>query len=142
MSDNDIPCNDEIVPDMKFLNSLIKGARNIFILWLISREKLHGYGLMSKINELSSDLPGDKTVHSSTIYPLLHKLEKDGLITSSQELNGNHKVKVYEITEDGLQMLNSIKYFIKQKREDNDLVLFFKDMILNDKVFTQNLGDE
>lgn len=32
-------CENENLLDTKFLNSLIRGARNIFLLWLISQKK-------------------------------------------------------------------------------------------------------
>lgn len=127
---------EEIMLNTKFHNALVKGVRNIFILWLISKEKIHGYGIMSILNKTHSDMSGKKAVHSSTIYPILHTLEKDGLIKSSQELNGNHKVKMYEITNKGLKMLDSLKQFMNKKRpENNMLISFFDDMLFNDNMF-------
>ncbi|WP_292474856.1 PadR family transcriptional regulator [Methanosphaera sp.] len=120
--------------ETKFLHSLMKGVRNIFLLWLISQEKIHGYAIISKINEIYSNM-GVKVVHGSTIYPLLHSLEKDGLIVSSEEYNGNHKVKMYEITERGIITLNSIKKFIKQRPSNDTLITYFDDMLFNDREF-------
>lgn len=120
--------------ETKFLHSLMKGVRNIFLLWLISQEKIHGYAIISKINEIYSNM-GVKVVHGSTIYPILHSLEKDGLIVSSEEYNGNHKVKMYEITERGIITLNSIKKFIKQRQSNDILITYFDDMLFNDREF-------
>lgn len=120
--------------ETKFLHSLMKGVRNIFLLWLISQEKIHGYAIISKINEIYSNM-GVKVVHGSTIYPILHSLEKDGLIVSSEEYNGNHKVKMYEITEKGIITLNSIKKFIKQRPSNDTLITYFNDMLFNDREF-------
>ncbi len=120
--------------ETKFLHSLMKGVRNIFLLWLISQEKIHGYAIISKINEIYSNM-GVKVVHGSTIYPILHSLEKDGLIVSSEEYNGNHKVKMYEITERGIITLNSIKKFIKQRPSNDTLITYFDDMLFNDREF-------
>lgn len=120
--------------ETKFLHSLMKGVRNIFLLWLISQEKMHGYAIISKINEIYSNM-GVKVVHGSTIYPLLHSLEKDGLIVSSEEYNGNHKVKLYEITEKGIVTLNSIKRVIKQRPENDTLMSYLDDMLFNDTEF-------
>ncbi|MDD6285580.1 PadR family transcriptional regulator [Candidatus Methanosphaera massiliense] len=125
----------------KFLNSLLRGARNIFLLWLISQKKIHGYGIMNVINEAAVTVPGEKVIHSSTIYPLLHSLENDGLIKSSEELNGNHKVKMYEITDEGVLTLNSIKQFIKERPENAKIISFIDDMIFNDKIFTKTGGE-
>ena len=125
--------------ETKFLHSLMKGVRNIFLLWLISQEKMHGYAIISKINEIYSNM-GVKVVHGSTIYPLLHSLEKDGLIVSSEEYNGNHKVKMYEITEKGIITLNSIKTFIKQRPENDTLISYLDDMLFNDTEFVFKEG--
>ena len=78
---------------------------------------------------------GVKVVHGSTIYPILHSLEKEGLIVSSEEYNGNHKVKMYEITERGIITLNSIKKFIKQRPSNDILITYFDDMLFNDREF-------
>lgn len=118
----------------KFLHSLIKGVRNVFLLWLLSKEKLHGYAIISKINEIYSFM-GEEVVHGSTIYPLLHSLEKDGLIISSEGLNGNHKVKMYEITEKGIFALNSIKHFINERPKDDILLKYLDEMVFGDEDF-------
>lgn len=125
--------------ETKFLHSLMKGVRNVFLLWLISQEKIHGYAIISKINEIYSNM-GVKVVHGSTIYPLLHSLENEGLIVSSEEYNGNHKVKSYEITEKGLVTLNSIKKFIKRRPENDILISYFDDMLFNDTEFVFKEG--
>ncbi|HEX7468289.1 MAG TPA: PadR family transcriptional regulator, partial [Methanobacterium sp.] len=44
--------------DMKLLRSM-KGFGKTMILWLISKDKIHGYELMNKMNELS---PSKKAV--------------------------------------------------------------------------------
>ncbi|RAP46333.1 MAG: hypothetical protein BZ135_03860 [Methanosphaera sp. rholeuAM6] len=125
--------------ETKFLHSLIKGVRNVFLLWLLSKEKMHGYAIISKINEIYKCM-GEKVVHGSTIYPLLHSLEKDGLIISSEGYNGNHKVKMYEITEKGVATLNSIKKVIKQRPENDTLMLYLDEMLFNDEEFVYEGG--
>lgn len=127
-----IPCECEI--HTKFLHSLTKGVRNIFLLWLLSKNKMHGYAIVSKINEYYEYM-GVKVVHGSTIYPLLHSLEKDGLIKSFEEYNGNKKVKVYQTTEKGITTLNSIKKFIKSRPENDIFKTYLDEMIFNEKEF-------
>ncbi len=127
-----IPCECEI--HTKFLHSLTKGVRNIFLLWLLSKNKMHGYAIVSKINEYYEYM-GVKVVHGSTIYPLLHSLEKDGLIKSFEEYNGNKKVKVYQTTEKGITTLNSIKKFLKSRPENDIFKTYLDEMIFNEKEF-------
>lgn len=130
----------EMIIETKFLHSLLKGVKNVFLLWLLSKEKMHGYALISKINEIYGYM-GVKVVHGSTIYPLLHSLEKDGLITSNEDFNGKHKVKTYEITEKGILTLNSIKRFIKQRPKNDTLITYLDEMIFNDEDFTYAGGE-
>ena len=48
----------------------------------------------------------------------------------------NDKVKMYEITNKGLKMLDSLKQFMHKKRpENNMLISFFDDMLFNDNMF-------
>ena len=124
----------------KFLHSLMKGGRNVFLLWLLNKEKLHGYAIISRINEIYSFM-GEEVVHGSTIYPLLHSLEKDGFIISSEGFNGNHKVKMYEITEKGVSTLNSIKHFIKERPKNDILLKYLDEMIFTDEDFVYEGGE-
>lgn len=129
----------------EFLYSLMKGVRRIFILWLISKEKIHGYALINIINEAVSQVPEAKVVHGSTIYPILHQLKQEGLITSSVELNGKKKVKAYEITDKGLELLNLIKKVVRSRPQNDIMLLFIKDMIFSKDHINedqQNLGGE
>ena len=88
----------------------MKGFGKTMILWLISKERTHGYELMSKMNEISPSQM--KTVRgTSKIYPILHDLEKAGLIEGTWEAHGKRKVKYYEITEEGIQHLIELKMF-------------------------------
>ncbi len=115
----------------------MKGPKSIIILWLISNEGMHGYKILSIINKMCSPDPDDKKVPSSIIYPILHRLEKKNLIKSHQELNGNHKVKKYHVTKEGLQELQKIKVSVKTNPGKDIMAMFIKDMFFNDKDFTQ-----
>ncbi len=93
--------------DLKLLRSM-KGFGKTMILWLISKERSHGYELMNKMNELSPS--AEETVRGpSKIYPVLHDLEEANLIEGTWELHGKRKVKYYEVTYEGIQTLNRIK---------------------------------
>ncbi len=124
-----------------FEKALLKGVRNVFLLWIISQKKIHGYGIISKLNESISSLSNKKVIHGSTVYPILHSLEKEGLIKSSMELNGKNEVKMYEITDEGIMMLNSLKQCIKSKPRNDYLISFMDDMMFNEKTFTLKGGD-
>lgn len=133
-SENVSTVEEHHVMNTKFIHSLLKGVRNVFLLWLLSKNKMHGYAIVSKINE-TYKYTGEKVVHGSTIYPLLHSLEKQGLIESSEEYNGNKKIKIYETTEKGIDTLNSLKQFIKSRPENDLFTTYLDEMIFNNEMF-------
>jgi DNA-binding PadR family transcriptional regulator len=81
-------------------------------LWIISKQTIHGYGIMKKLDEFFSfeDSECDIKINSSKVYPILSKMEDEGLIEGEWKINENNKrVKYYSITEDGKQALSNIK---------------------------------
>lgn len=139
-SENESINEEHSIRNSKFLHSLIKGVRNVFLLWLLSKNRMHGYAIISKINETYQYM-GVKVVHGSTIYPLLHSLEQEGLIESFEEYNGNKKIKSYEATEKGIETLNSIKDFIKSRPETDLFTTYLDEMIFDEDYFSYNGGE-
>ncbi|WP_407401901.1 PadR family transcriptional regulator [Chryseobacterium sp.] len=80
-------------------NSLYKGTLQNIILKLLSKEvKMYGYQMTRRAKELTE---GELEMTEGALYPLLHKLEADGLIFSeTQEVNGRSR-KYYLLTEKG-----------------------------------------
>ena len=111
--------------DIKLLRSM-KGFGKTMILWLISKDRIHGYELMTKMNEISPS--AEETVRGpSKIYPVLHDLEEAGLIEGTWGAQGKRKIKYYEITDDGIQTLNRIKR-VFQCHKTQILEEFWRDM--------------
>ncbi|REC73633.1 PadR family transcriptional regulator [Chryseobacterium elymi] len=80
-------------------NSLYKGTLQNIILKLLSKEvKMYGYQITQRAKELTD---GELEMTEGALYPLLHKLENDGMITSEvQKINGRDR-KYYLLTEKG-----------------------------------------
>ncbi|TZG00293.1 PadR family transcriptional regulator (plasmid) [Chryseobacterium panacisoli] len=80
-------------------NSLYKGTLQNIILKLLSKEiKMYGYQITQRAKELTE---GDLEMTEGALYPLLHKLEGDGMIISEiQKINGRDR-KYYLLTEKG-----------------------------------------
>lgn len=80
-------------------NSLYKGTLQNIILKLLSKEvKMYGYQITQRAKELTQ---GELEMTEGALYPLLHKLESDGIITSEvQKINGRDR-KYYLLTEKG-----------------------------------------
>jgi len=115
----------------KIFKHFSNGITRNLILWIISKENIHGYGIMKKLDEFFSfdDVNCDMTASSSKIYPILSKMEKNGLITGEWNINENNKrVKFYSITPDGLKLLNGIQSHMNQVASNPHWIEFFKDM--------------
>lgn len=93
--------------DKKMIRGFMRGFGKIMILWLISKKRQHGYEIMTQLHE-SAPYSG-KMPSASMIYPVLHKLEKNGLIKGTWEHHGKRKVKYYEITPEGEKSLERIR---------------------------------
>ncbi|MBQ9161504.1 MAG: helix-turn-helix transcriptional regulator [Methanobrevibacter sp.] len=89
----------------KLLKHFTNGFAHNLILWIISKETIHGYAIMKKLDEFFGSDEDFKNT-SSKLYPLLRKMEHNGLIEGEWGVNENNKrVKYYTITEDGKDVL-------------------------------------
>ena len=115
--------------EKKLMRGLMRGFGNTMILWLISQKRHHGYDIMTILHE-SSPLD-NKMPSASKIYPVLHDLEKHGLIEGTWEYQGKKKIKYYEITEDGQKTLSRFREMAQfAKKNQSSLWLdFMKDML-------------
>jgi DNA-binding PadR family transcriptional regulator len=115
----------------KFLKHFTNGIIHKLILWIISKEKIHGYGIMKKLEEFFSfeNSKCNVKINSSKIYPILSKMENEGLIFGEWKVNENNKrVKYYSITENGQQFLNEMQSHMNVIFNNPSWVNFFKDM--------------
>jgi transcriptional regulator len=82
---------------------LKKGSAETLILALLDEEPLHGYGLAKRIEEKSD---GALQFHVTSLYPILYRLEREGLVRSDwRQPEGERRRKYYELTGDGEAML-------------------------------------
>ena len=78
---------------------LFKGSLTTIVLQLLSdNKKMYGYEITKKVEELTG---GKMKLTEGALYPALHKLEADGLVTSSLEFIENRQRKYYRITSNG-----------------------------------------
>lgn len=76
----------------------LKGHLELLLLQVIDGAPLHGYQIVCAVRDRSGgtfDLP------EGTIYPALHRLEKQGLLASEWDETGPRRRRVYRITADG-----------------------------------------
>ena len=80
-------------------NDLLKGTlRTIVLKLLADNGRMYGYEITKKVEELSS---GKIKLTFGALYPVLHKLEADGHITTEKEYIGKRVRKYYTLSETG-----------------------------------------
>lgn len=85
------------------IKELARGTAEPLVLRVLVEGPQHGYGLLQAIRERSGAVL-DFT--EGTIYPLLHTLEEEGLVTAAWEtLPSGRRRKTYAITPAGQQHL-------------------------------------
>lgn len=85
--------------------SLMSGSTGMLILKLLSREDMYGYQMIENLAVLSDDTFNLK---AGTLYPLLHNLEENGLVSCYEAQAGQARVrKYYSITKEGKKFLES-----------------------------------
>lgn len=86
---------------------LMKGSTTTLVLTLLSRKKMYGYELIKELRIMSNGL---FELKEGTLYPILHSLERDGLVDSSWVgAEGSRKRKYYAITRRGRICLKNKK---------------------------------
>ena len=93
--------------------------RGTLILLVLSqlREPMYGYSLVRKLNDY--DVPMD----ANTLYPLMRRLESQGLLASQWDTSEAKPRKYYQITEDGLAVLEKTKAYWKTFSANVDSLL-------------------
>ncbi len=93
--------------------SLLQGFIQPALLLLLIESPAHGYDLANRLDDfgLADSDPGG-------IYRTLQKLEGDGFIESSWDTSGSGPArKVYEVTTEGHEFLNTWVAALKRNRE-------------------------
>jgi PadR family transcriptional regulator, regulatory protein PadR len=80
----------------------LNGVPELLLLRLLSARPMYGYELVQAIR-VSTD--GCLTFGEGCIYPILHRLEADGMLTSRRETVGGRDRFVYRVTPRGRAQL-------------------------------------
>ncbi len=86
-----------------------------FLIWRLKEKPMYGYSLVKELREMA--LSPSKI---SSVYAILSRLEKDGVIKGRREMSGARMRKVYQTTEKGWKIFMEIK-----KRRVKGLLLEF-----------------
>jgi DNA-binding PadR family transcriptional regulator len=84
---------------MNYSSELIKGTLKTIILKLLKENKrMYGYEITQKVK----DLTGNKIqLTEGALYPSLHALEAEGILTTETEFIGKRVRKYYTLSEEG-----------------------------------------
>jgi PadR family transcriptional regulator, regulatory protein PadR len=82
---------------------ILPGTLDLLILKAVSLGKLHGYGVLLRIEQISG---GALQIQQGALYPALYRLEHQGLIESDWGTSeNNRKAKFYSISKAGGKQL-------------------------------------
>ena len=88
---------------MSIKSGLLPGILDLLILKTISLSRLHGYGVMLRIQQISGDV---FSLRQGSLYPALNRLEHQGLIESEWgESETRRRAKYYRLTHAGRLLL-------------------------------------
>jgi PadR family transcriptional regulator, regulatory protein PadR len=82
----------------------VKGHLDLLLLQVVADQPAHGYQLVCALRERSGgafDLP------EGTVYPALHRLERQGLLAGTWDEQGPRRRRVYHVTPGGLAALRA-----------------------------------
>jgi transcriptional regulator len=83
---------------------LLPGTLDLLILKAVSLGRLHGYGVLLRIQQISG---GALEIQQGALYPALYRLERQALIESEWGTSDNNRrAKFYRLTPGGRARLN------------------------------------
>lgn len=107
---------------MKVDKSLLSGSNTLLVLSLLKKEKMYGYQIIQTLAEKSEQA---FIMQEGTLYPILHSLEKQGMVKTEKQTTENNRVrKYYEITKKGSKYLDEkTKEWIYYIQKVNQVIL-------------------
>jgi transcriptional regulator len=78
---------------------LLQGTLDLLVLKVLAAGANHGYGIASRIHELSADA---LKIEEGSLYPALYRMEEQGLIEAEWgPTENNRRAKFYQLTRKG-----------------------------------------
>ncbi|MCG3227731.1 MAG: helix-turn-helix transcriptional regulator [Candidatus Heimdallarchaeota archaeon] len=109
-----------------FESELLRGISTLSALSIIQRhpeEGIYGYQLLK---ELEHDTKKILVIEEGTLYPILRKLERDGLLSSARKESGGRPRKYYQLTEEGARLYDHMMGFFSKLLEAISSVMEFE----------------
>ena len=84
---------------------LVQGTLDLLLLKILDLEPMNGHAIGKRLKQISGDV---LQVSDGSLYPALHKLEHDGLITATWRVTeNNRRAKFYALSRHGRRRLES-----------------------------------
>jgi DNA-binding PadR family transcriptional regulator len=80
----------------------LKGHLDLILLATLCSGAAHGYAVIEELNRRSG---GTFELPEGTVYPALHRLERNGLLESRWSEESGRRRRVYAVTADGREAL-------------------------------------
>jgi PadR family transcriptional regulator, regulatory protein PadR len=80
------------------MNDIVRGRLELLVLAVLKSTPAHGYGVIKELRRRSEgtfDLP------EGSVYPTLHRLEREGLLASRWSSEARRRRRVYRLTRKG-----------------------------------------
>jgi len=113
---------------MIFSSELIKGTLKTIVLKLLSdNDRMYGYEITQRVKELTADRI---QISEGALYPTLHALETEGLLTTETEYIGKRVRKYYRLSPGGrskatekitelTEFMDTMKFLLNLKLKTN-----------------------
>ena len=84
-------------------NDLLQGTLVLLVLKTLQQGRMHGYGITVHIQRVSKDV---LRVEEGSLYPALHRMEQEGLISAEWGASeNNRRARYYRLTAKGRKQL-------------------------------------
>lgn len=95
-----------------YSNELIKGTLKTIVLQLLNEhDRMYGYEITQHVKEVTK---GEIVLTEGALYPLLHRLESEKLVTIEKSNIGKRVRKYYRLTKHGnVQAVEKVNEFMR-----------------------------
>lgn len=98
-----------------------RGTAELAVLGMLARKPTYGYELLASLGEATG---GNPEIKEGTLYPLLHRLEDAGYVTTTWEAEGRAAPrKYYQLTDQGKARFKALRSEWQQLKEGLDRLL-------------------
>lgn len=94
------------------MRELLRGAMRMHVLHHAAEGPVHGAWMADELSRHGY------TISPGTLYPTLHRMEAEGLLTSEYEVIDGRRRRVYRTTRNGRAALDSMRRALRQLADE------------------------